>query len=124
MKIIASLIIITFILSGCTTLRPVELSQPVIQERIIAGDLIKTGDRVQITTIDGKLHALKVISVNNGTIKGKDIEIAVNDIMQVEKRTASPAKTVFLVVGVLAVVALIQLGAAVGSLGSLMSGPV
>jgi len=116
MKIIASLTIIVFILSGCTTLRPVELSQPVIQERITAGDLIKTGDRVQITTIDGKVHALKVISINDGTIKGKNIEIAVNDIMQVEKRKISTVKTVFLVVGVLGVVALVQLGAAVGSI--------
>jgi hypothetical protein len=118
MKIIACLTVIAFIMTGCTTLRPVELSQPIIQERILAGDLIRPGDRVQITTIDGKIHEFKVISITDGIIKGKDMEISVNNIMQVEKRTVSPLKTVFLVVGILAVVAVIQIGAAEASLAS------
>jgi hypothetical protein len=100
MKIIAGLTVIAFIMTGCTTLKPVELSQPIVQERILTGDVIKPGDRVQITTTDGKIHESKVVSITNGIIKGKDMEISVNDIMQVEKRKASPVKTVFLVVGI------------------------
>ena len=93
MKIIACLIVIAFILIGCTTLRPVEFSQATVQQRISAGDLIKPGDKVKIITTDEKQYELNVISVADGYIKGKDIEIPINEIALVEKRKLSIGKT-------------------------------
>jgi hypothetical protein len=97
MKIIACLTMIAFILPGCTTLRPIELSQSTIQERIFSGDLLHPGDRVEITTNDGKHFEFKIMSVTDGYIKGKDIEIPIKDISLVEKRETSIGKTVALV---------------------------
>jgi len=112
MKIIACLTIIAFVITGCTTLRPVQLSTEALQRNIAAGYLVKPGDRVQITTMDGKQHKFKVSSIADGTIKGKDVEIPIKDISQVEKRTFSIGKTSGLaggIFGVLFTAALIAL---------------
>jgi hypothetical protein len=93
MKIIACLTIIAFTITGCTTLRPVELSQSTVQQRISSGDLIKAGDKVKIITTGEKQYDFKVISIADGYIKGKDIEIPIKDIALVEKYKISIGKT-------------------------------
>ena len=103
MKLIAWITIIVFTIIGCTTLRPIELSQSDIQQRISTGDILRPGDKVKITTTQGEQHELKVVSVSDGIIKGKDIEIPVKDVFSIEKRKTSIGKTlayvgVFLIV--------------------------
>jgi|WetSurSiteA1Bulk_404760.scaffolds.fasta_scaffold120424_2 hypothetical protein len=102
MKIIACLTITAFVITGCSTLRPIQLSPEALQRNIESGYLVKPGDRVQVTTIDGNQHEFKVISIADGIIKGKDMEIPIKDISQVEKRTFSIGKTSGLVGGILA----------------------
>ena len=103
MKIIACLTVIAFILTGCTTLRPIQLSPEALQRNIMAGYLVKPGDEIKITTIEGKQHKFKVISITDGVIRGKDVEIPIKDISQAEKRTFSIGKTSGLVGGMLGV---------------------
>ena len=110
MKIIACFTIFVFILSGCTTLRPIKLSQPAVQERISSGDLIHPGDKVRIFTINSKQYDFKVISVEDGYVKGKDVEIAVKDIAQVEKSEISKGKTALLA-GAALLIAIIAIAA-------------
>ena len=110
MKFIACLTIFAFVITGCTTLRPIKLSPEALQRNIVSGYLVKPGDRVQITTMDGKQHEFKVISIADGIIKGKDVEIPIADISQVEKRNFSIGKTSGLVgtmLGVLYTAALV-----------------
>jgi hypothetical protein len=110
MKIIACLTIIAFIFSGCTTLRPIELSQSVAQQQISSGGLLNPGDRVEITTNDGKHYKFKVVSVADGYIKGKDIEIPIKDVSLVEKRVTSIGKTAALIGGALLIILTIVAG--------------
>lgn len=93
MKIIAFLTIIAFTITGCTTLKPIQMSPQALQRSILSGYLVKPGDRVQITTIDGKQNEFKVISIADGTIRGKDVEIPIKDISQLDIRTFSIGKT-------------------------------
>jgi hypothetical protein len=93
MKILASLTFIAFILTGCTTLRPVESSQSTVQQRISSGDLVKPGDRVKIITTDENQYEIKVVSVADGYIKGEDVEVPIKNISLVEKRKLSIGKT-------------------------------
>jgi hypothetical protein len=115
MKIIACLTIIAFVLAGCTTLRPIELSQSTMQQSISSGDLLHPGDRVEITTNDGKHFEFKVISVGEGYIKGKDIEVPIKDISLVEKRETSIGKTVALIGAMLLVVLTVVAGRSSGA---------
>jgi hypothetical protein len=103
-KTITCMVIIVFLVSGCTTLRPIELSQSAIQQRISSGDLLYQGDRVEITTNDGKHYEFKVVSVADGYLKGKDVEIPIKDISLVEKRETSVGKTAVLAGAILLIV--------------------
>ena len=88
--------------TACTTLRPVEIASGDIQDRILAGELIKMGNRVSIVTKDGKVHQIKVTEVRDGFIKGrtddlnnwsKDVAIPVAEVLAMSTREISVVKT-------------------------------
>jgi hypothetical protein len=93
MKIIACLMIIIFVLSGCTSLRVIQKSRSEIQEGLTGGNLVHPGDKVRIITNDGKQYDLKVVSIGNGYVKGQDVDIPIKDIDLIEKRRFSIRKT-------------------------------
>jgi hypothetical protein len=94
MKILACLIIIVFVLSGCTSLRTIQKSKSEVQEELSHGDLIHPGDKVRIITNDGKQYDLKVVSIaDGGYVKGQDVNIPIKDIDLIEKRRFSIGKT-------------------------------
>ena len=99
MKIISCLTIIVFILGGCATPRSIPQSQSPVQDRISFSEMIDSGDHVRIITNDGGKYDFKVTSITDEYIKGKDVEIAVKDIKQVEKYEFSAIKTIGLVGG-------------------------
>jgi len=120
MKIIVCITVIAFIISGCTTLRPVDLTPPSLQDSITQGDLIKPGNRVRITTIDEKTYKFKILSVSDGYVKGKDIEIPINDVALVEKGQFSILKTTLLVGGI--IYSLYVIGEILAAPAAIMSG--
>jgi hypothetical protein len=100
-KTIACITIVAFIMAGCVTYKPVEISQPEVQERISLGELIHPGDKVRITNAENQQFEFEVISVEGGYIKGKDVEIAEKDIAKIaklEKSKTSLGKTALTVV--------------------------
>jgi hypothetical protein len=84
--------------AGCTTLRPIEGTANELQDRINAGGLLTAGDRVSIVTADAKRHIFRVRVVKDGTIEGRKDRVSVDQIVSVQKRKFSRAKT-FLLVG-------------------------
>jgi hypothetical protein len=83
---------------GCTTLRPIEGTPPELQQRIASAELLKTGDRVLITTTDNKSHSFKVLDVRSGVVEGRSDNVPVNQIASLQKREFSRGKTIALVV--------------------------
>jgi hypothetical protein len=121
MKIIACITVAAFILTGCTTLRPVQSSPQTLQEDITSRSLIKAGDRVKITTANGQQYEFKVVSLEDGHIKGEGVDVQVKDVAQVEKREVSTGKTALLAggsllaaIGVAALVAILAFAKALG----------
>ena len=93
--------ILAMVLSGCTTLRPVEDgSDPAaVQSKV------RVGDRVQVTTRDGQSSYFLVTALGPDTIagntrRGRRVELPYQQIDSIEVRRISAAKTVPLVVGV------------------------
>lgn len=68
---LACLTIIAFIMTGCTTLRPMQLSRSQDSGSIIIGDSIHPGDEIKITTTDGKQYEFKVTAVEDDHLKAK-----------------------------------------------------
>jgi hypothetical protein len=115
MKLI-SMIIIILVASGCTTLKPVEMSPEQLHERISAGEIIEVGDSVKIVTADGAIHKFKVTAISADHIAGKDIKLPIVDIVAVETREFSGGKTTALTAGGLALVYVIAAAVATASL--------
>jgi len=113
-----SIIAAILIASGCTTMKPVEMSADQLQEKISAGEIVNVGDSVQVATTDGKTHKFKVSAVTAEQISGKDIDIPVKEIVAIQTREFSGGKTTALAaggVGLMYVIGTaIVLGAALG----------
>jgi len=98
MKIISTFIVILLI-TGCTTLKPVEMSPEQLHARISAGEVLNEGDKVKIVTTDGKIHQFEVTDINDTSIVGDDVEVRIVDIVALETREFSGGKTAALVGG-------------------------
>jgi hypothetical protein len=98
MKLISALIVILLV-TGCTTLKPVEMPPDQLQDRISTGQIVQVGDSVKLVTADGKQHKFKVTSITDHHIAGKDIEVPIADIVAVESREFSGGKTTALAGG-------------------------
>ena len=111
----ALLIIAIFITtSGCTTLKPVEMSPEELQGRIAAGEIIEVGDRIKVVTSDGTVHKFEVSGISSDRVSGKDVELPVTDIIAVETREFSGGKTTALVAGGTLIYILVGIAVAVG----------
>ena len=132
--LIIRLLVICIFLTGCTSLKPVDMNSKTLQENIRHGELIKEGDRVRVITRDGSSHILTVTAISEHMLEGlqeendpeiwagddeeysiyeKDsgteqtvIEIQIEDIVLVEEEKLSAGKTTLAVGGGVGVVAL------------------
>jgi hypothetical protein len=110
------LLILTVCLSACTSMRPVADDAETLQQRIRAGQVIRQGDYVRVVTRDSVSHMLTVVSVEGDVLKGRldtkapagtgelgakktdkeqgeVVEISISDIVFVEEKKFSVAKT-------------------------------
>jgi hypothetical protein len=91
-------------LLGCTTLQPVAGSAPELRQQIAAGQLLRRGDRVVITTADGRRHHLVVVAADSVSVRGRHESVPADQIEVVQRSVSSAAKTtqLALFIGVLA----------------------
>lgn len=112
----------SFTLVACSTLRVVA-DGPSRAGEILAGQeaLFEHGDRLVLALTSGEKVALSFTGMDaegiEGIRAGKPVRIATADIQRIEKREHGTAKTVLLVIAVVAaVVSLAQYAAAVSNL--------
>ena len=53
----------------------IDVSTAELRQRINAGELLKTGDRVAIVTFDGKAHRFAIKSIDAGLIYGRSLPL-------------------------------------------------
>ncbi len=87
------------LLSGCSTTKPVDMPADELQQRLSAGEILSSGDKVKIQTADGQSHSFKVSAVTEQAVLGKGVEIAIDDIVGVATREFSGGKTAALAGG-------------------------
>ncbi|HWZ63834.1 MAG TPA: hypothetical protein VNX02_12500 [Steroidobacteraceae bacterium] len=80
-------------LLGCTTLQPVAGSAPELRQQIAAGQLLRRGDRVVITTADGRRHHLVVVAADSVSVRGRQESVPTDQIEVVQKSAFSAART-------------------------------
>lgn len=78
---------------GCTTLQPVAGSAPELRQQIAAGQLLRRGDRVVITTADGRRHRLVVVAADSVSVRGQHESVPTDQIEVVRQPVFSGVKT-------------------------------
>jgi hypothetical protein len=109
-----TLILLLSLCTACTTMRPVTVDATGSQIR----SQVHTGDTVRVLTQDSRSETLQVAAVGDtalvGTAAGARVEIPYQTIQRLEVRRVNSANTTWLIIGVVAVIAL---GAAAASAG-------
>jgi len=97
-KVVICILLISFV-TGCTTMRPL----PAADAQSIASH-IEVGDKVQIIRNDASDVKFKVEAISNEGLAGDGIFVAYSDILRINVREHSTAKTVALIASILIVV--------------------
>lgn len=100
MKLVLTLIA-TILVTGCTSMKPIELSSDQLQNRISTGELIREGDTVRITTVEGKKQKFEVSAIDDGHVIGNGVRVPIVDITAIEIEERSDDKTAGLTMGAL-----------------------
>ncbi len=112
----SAVLVMCLLVSSCTSLKVVQMSDNITSD-------IHEGDRVKIVTKDGRDVEFKVVSVTSEGITGDNQQvIRFSDVAKLEKAELSVVKTAGLaggiVLGLVGLLIVIALGAAVADLSS------
>lgn len=122
-----SIALLGSLLSGCTTLRPIDVDAMTLHQKIRSGEAVETGDTIRAITIDGVAHLLYVTAIDENVVKGHppgptsdvvDTVLPIDDIVLIEinrlstdttKTFAAGAGTGTIIVGILFLLGIITL---------------
>lgn len=76
----AAALAVLFALAGCTSLQPVAVDPEVLREGIRAGELVRAGDRIAVTTEDGTQYAFTVAHVDADALSGDGFRVPIDRI--------------------------------------------
>jgi hypothetical protein len=83
-------------LTGCTTLRPIDVTQADLS-RQIASEELKVRDHVIIETKDQQYYEFNITSISAASIGGAQRSIPFDQIVYIQKRVLNIKKTVLVV---------------------------
>jgi len=101
-RIFSAFVLVSIIsIVTCTTLTPTGATPEQLQHQIIAENLLKPGDQVEIATSDGAVHKFRITEIDReaGLVLGEDKRVAIADIVAVKTREFSAGKTALLAGG-------------------------
>lgn len=88
-----AVVILTFMLPACSSVRQVELSPDELQAQIRSGGIITTGESVRIILSSGERHNFVVSEITSELIFGEQTSIPIAEIVAVETRQFSMGRT-------------------------------
>ena len=99
--VVIGIVCITILLTGCHTMRPVDLntSKPL-------ATLVAPKDFVRVWMRDGRVIEMQVSEVEADALVGKEQRLPFKDIERLERRGISATRTTLLIVGIGAAVVL------------------
>lgn len=111
------------VLTGCTSMSPVKSKTLDLGTQIRSGHVVARGDHVEIVTTDGERHRFQVTAIDESAIRGSEIAVPIDTIVELKVRKFSTIDSVVLVGGITAVLWTIVVMAASGLAISGMAGP-
>lgn len=96
------LAVLSFLLIGCTSLQLIDLSSAQVRDHIRAGQIVQLGDRISVTTEDGKTQEFKVAAVTDSTVQGGDVKVLIDSIVSVRTKQRNRLRTALATTGIVA----------------------
>jgi hypothetical protein len=108
-----SVVLGVVVLAGCTTLRPIEYSDPPA-----LANRLSDGMKVFVSTTDGEREKLRVTAIGSDyfegtTPNGQTVRVAIDEIRRIDRRAFAPGKTAALGAGLAMVYVFAVVGVAV-----------
>jgi hypothetical protein len=97
----AVLLLIASLVSGCTTFHPVSYETKSVPQNL------HPGDDVRVTTRDGRVLEFTMKEFTERSISGEKEQVALSDIVQIERRELNKGKSALLIGGIAATAVLI-----------------
>ncbi len=104
MRTTALIATLAILLGGCSSLKPLDLTAEEVREQVRAGEIARPGERVSVTTEDGRTHEFKVVEVTDHAVRGDDADVPIDTIVSLRTRQTDPARTALTVAGAVAAV--------------------
>lgn len=98
------LVLFVFLLGGCTSLQPVDLSSGELREQVRAGEIAQPGDRISVTTEDGKTQTIEVTEVTNDDVRSSNSNVPIDTIVTMRTKQTDTTRSVLAVAGSVAAV--------------------
>ncbi|WP_022981301.1 hypothetical protein [Ideonella sp. B508-1] len=121
-----TVLLVTTSLVACTTVRPVPLGQSEKPSLYGRQDDLHLGDKISVTTVDGRVLDMQITELHPETIEGKipgqtsTIQLRDEDVQHIQRTEISGAKSTGLAVGVVALVILVPMLLLMHAFGSIV----
>jgi len=76
----AAALAVLLALAGCTSLQRVAADPEALRDRVRAGELVRAGDRIAVTTEDGTQYAFTVAHVDADALSGDGFQVPIDRI--------------------------------------------
>ena len=97
-------------LCGCMSVKKIDQPPEAIRENIRSGDLVQPGDRIGVVSVSQGERIFVVAEVDKDSIRGEGLEVPIDDVVALEKRSIDPARTGLAIYGGFSVVLFALLG--------------
>ena len=89
----AAMLAVLVALAGCTSLQRVSAEPEDLPDRIRAGDLVRAGDRIAVTTGDGTQYAFTVAHLDAETLSGDGVRVPIDDVVTLRTERIDVVRT-------------------------------
>ena len=104
-------------LCGCMSVKKIDQPPETIRENIRSGDLVQPGDRIGVVRVSQGERVFVVAEVDKDSIRGEGLEVPIDDVVALEKRSIDPLRTGLAVYGGYIVALFALLGVAFLTIG-------
>ena len=93
------LMLVLLVLGGCMSVQKIDLPPEGLQDGIRNGGVVRPGDRIAVVSENQGEQVFVVTAVDQNVIRGESVEVPIEDVVTLEKRSVAPVRTGLAVYG-------------------------
>ena len=98
------------VLGDCVKVQKIDLPPKALQDEIRSGGVVRPGDRVAVVSESLGEQVFVVTAVDQDVIRGESVEVPIDDVVTLHKRSVAPVRTGLAIYGGLYLVGFAAIG--------------